>query len=175
MLDVAKLNWLAGLVEGEGCFHGDIYSPLTLEIVSTDLDVLQKAKAIIGYGSIYSFQPRKLHHKLRYTFKITGVTAVQWAFILYSLLCQRRRAKIRELISNWRKMPTLQRSKHDARTCSKGHSLDLTQGYGIIERTGIRCSLCAKETQRRRYLRKKGIIGNNSSMVGQDPVHGLFS
>jgi len=175
MLDVKRIYWLAGLVEGEGCFHTDNYSPLILQITSTDLDVLEKTKAIIGYGSITSYQPRKLNHKLRHNYKISGVVAVQWAFILYSLLCQRRRAKIRELISNWQQSPTLQRSKHDTRTCTKGHSLDLTQGHGVIESGCIRCLVCRKENNKRNYLRKRSIIRDNNGVARQDPVHGLFS
>jgi hypothetical protein len=53
---IADIAWLAGILEGEGCFGIYPQTPrgtrMALICVSTDLDVLESAQRIAGCGSI---------------------------------------------------------------------------------------------------------------------------
>lgn len=53
--NVAQVAWVAGFYEGEGCCcvtNGGMN--LRLSITSTDMDVLQRAQAILGAGRIHT-------------------------------------------------------------------------------------------------------------------------
>jgi hypothetical protein len=60
-LNLAQLSWAAGLFEGEGCFvlgKGNGRYPHTRNVravlASTDIDVLLRFQAVVGFGKISS-------------------------------------------------------------------------------------------------------------------------
>jgi hypothetical protein len=64
MTHAQEVAWAAGLFEGEGCFY---FNPNTGQmgamVGSTDKDVLETFKRVVGFGMIYRRTLRKAHHK----------------------------------------------------------------------------------------------------------------
>ena len=101
MITVADIRWLAGYLEGEGCFTftGDKYRYPRIVVESTDEDVIQRVSQLWG------MKPHSVQHgshKTGYSVATTCTKAVSWMMTLYPLMGQRRQARIREILMNWR-------------------------------------------------------------------------
>ena len=103
MISVAELAWVAGFIEGEGCFY---FSPKTAhisfmvcaaQVQRWPLDQLQK---LVG-GKIGRIAPRK--GKGHWAWNLTGPRGVGLALTLFSAMSPDRRQKIKELLLVWKK------------------------------------------------------------------------
>lgn len=110
LIDIRELAWAAGLLEGEGCFTWlNGYPTITIEM--TDKDVIERYAALFptkrkrkvmqrpNKNYIGSGTPRL--DSFRYEF--SGPQAVSVMFMLWPFMGERRRAKIEEIITTWRK------------------------------------------------------------------------
>src|SRR5206468_7112381 len=111
--DIKEIYWLAGYLEGEGCFtvnpswHSKTGKPpsksFILVVNSTDKDVIKKAAAILRHdASIHEVNKDKYGWKTQYKVSIVGPLAIGWMMTLYSLMGDRRKARIREIIAEWK-------------------------------------------------------------------------
>lgn len=98
---------MAGLYEGEGCFMnplnkltGNRYPSLVL--VSSDRDVVEQAAKITRATGKIRTQKPTLGNKPLFRTTISGVKAAGWMMTMYPLLGQRRRAKIRSILTDWK-------------------------------------------------------------------------
>ena len=108
MVNRDDLMWLAGYLEGEGCFtisinytknEGKSYRIL---VTSEDIDVIERAsKLLVGYSRITSSKP-KHYHKTFYGTNVNGSRAIGWMMTLYNLMGIRRKKRIKEVIKDWR-------------------------------------------------------------------------
>ncbi len=103
-----NMMWLAGLLEGEGCFsnhYGKNHPNGQFSIVlgMTDLDIIERAKSIGGCGYIYS-AIRSEDRKPMWLWKVSK-KAESYALIaaLYSFMGIRRKSKMRECIETFKK------------------------------------------------------------------------
>lgn len=101
------LAWAAGLFEGEGCFTRSNGVPMC-RLGSTDEDVIQKLRTIIGFGAIYPFtrtNPREggVPWKDGHEWATTNFEHTQ-AFIaaVWPWLGERRKARAHELLAGYR-------------------------------------------------------------------------
>ena len=96
------LYWLAGLLEGEGCFSlqkrwKQSKYDISLSLQMTDKDVVQQAAELMKvpmYGPV-----KHLEYKLVWAIHIRGQRAIDWAKKLYPLLSRRRKAQIDKALS----------------------------------------------------------------------------
>jgi len=109
MIETIDIYWLAGLLEGEGCFScsdNNGYPCPVVQVAMSDEDIIQRAAAILGGGGKVRVRlnPKGTfeHKKPIYVFRTTGQEAIEWMFTLYSLMGERRRAKIEEIIITWK-------------------------------------------------------------------------
>ena len=91
--------WVAGIFEGEGSIHTNGYYNYLypkVGIVSTDLDVIERVKEIVGFGKIRLYYKQKAHWKQAYAFEIMKESEV-WIFIdaIYEWLGKRRCEQIK--------------------------------------------------------------------------------
>lgn len=103
MVKAGDVRWLAGLLEGEGCF---VFSRTTPRIMlsMTDRDVVARAAAMLR-NPMGERPPPKPGYKKRYVTNLNGNDAAGWMMTLYGEMGRRRRAKIREVLSRWKQMP----------------------------------------------------------------------
>ena len=110
MVTEREILWLAGFLEGEGCFgtwvlsaKPKIYRSPRLVVTSTDKDVLDKASILLG-GT--SRTKRVLPSgKTAYQVAVGGAKAIGWMMTLYQFMGERRKSKIREVITKWVEHP----------------------------------------------------------------------
>jgi len=141
MIEIKNLYWIAGLLEGEGCFEGRT-GCLVISVGSTDQDVILRVKEILGFGTFKA--PRKLKSgKVFYGWSSTNQQKTAGLMMtLYPLMGERRRDKIVRCLDKW-KMKTL---AHKLKTkCINGHPL---KGDNLIityegKYRKRRCKTCA--------------------------------
>ncbi len=104
-LSVKDLAWLGGLVEGEGCFYrqnmGKYHYP-SITISMTDHDVMDKVATMWGVNLQGPYQSKRPNSKPMYKALVFNNNAVAWMLTLFPLLGKRRRAKVIELVRDWK-------------------------------------------------------------------------
>jgi len=104
MVDLLKIGFIAGILEGEGHFRlggdGNRYPCILLEM--TDRDVIEKVRDIINSLSSIRVDYKNLSSKPTYRIGFYGTNAVGWMLTIYSLLSSRRRQRIREILVVWK-------------------------------------------------------------------------
>ena len=139
MVKTKDIHWLAGLLEGEGCFwarHGKYPS---LEVGMTDEDI------IVRVANMWNV--RVTRQKNVYRTQINGAIAVGWMMTLHSLLGDRRRSKINSIIKYWKKYVNY-RAPKGTRTRATCHPDRVVDGFGL-------CRPCyMKEYRKRKQLLK---------------------
>lgn len=101
------LHWVAGFLEGEGCFglnhpeKGRMAYP-QIQITSTDLDVLEKFRDVVGFGSLSGPAPvRSEAHRETYRWSSSAVgDVIPLMNNLLPLMGSRRRARIEEVLGS---------------------------------------------------------------------------
>lgn len=104
-----NIAWLAGLLEGEGCFAHyrlpDGTLRLTIAVSMTDEDVVRKAWAIAGAGQICGPMKsrRNPEHKPFWRVNVVRQKHVYALCVaLYPFMGARRAAKIEDMIRAWK-------------------------------------------------------------------------
>ena len=100
-----ELNWLAGLLEGEGSFMKPCPSSpnsprIAMEIC--DKDIADRAAALIGVRAFEVNQAKRIrnpHWRVSYRVTKRGKGAVELMKLLYPLMGQRRKQQILTAIS----------------------------------------------------------------------------
>jgi hypothetical protein len=105
VVNIKDVMWLAGLLEGEGCF-GITDSPrITVNMI--DLDIIERVRKILGTSDKMLEKHMEKYNKnanTQYQTSIHGTRAISWMMTIYSLMGIRRQSKIREVISKWKEM-----------------------------------------------------------------------
>lgn len=99
------LFWVAGLLEGEGCFY--VTPPSRGTAVSvicemTDEDVLVKLAKILRLGWVREKPRKTVNGKTTYRYTASGSQAIQIMLTIYPLMSGRRKEKIEECVTKWR-------------------------------------------------------------------------
>jgi len=105
--------WIAGLLEGEGCFgkNSNGFSP-RIQVGMTDEDVIKHIGQLLKQNVTGPYQQRPNHKPVWYV-ALHGTKARGWMMILYQFMGVRRQAAIRKALTEWRKIPNRgRRSNH---------------------------------------------------------------
>ena len=108
MILSVDLYWLAGLLEGEGCFNmsGSKVGSARLSLNMTDLDVVERAAKLVGAEIKY---PKQYPNRKKvYRIELFSNKAAGWLMTLYPLMGERRKQAIENTLSIWKS----QRSKN---------------------------------------------------------------
>jgi hypothetical protein len=124
-LSIRNIEWIAGLLEGEGCFSLNRSLPgnASIGLAMTDHDVVQRFAGYLGCNVRTEQPSNSALGKKRKTIYVTTVAstkAVGLMMTIYPLMGFRRKTKIREIVLAWKKG---QRYTRYRTHCPKGHLL----------------------------------------------------
>ena len=100
IIDALDIAWVAGLIEGEGCFliSSDRYPKVQFQLSMCDEDVVRHAASILGVGTVCVKKPGVRSIKLQWSWRVTAQAEVAWVMdLVYPLMGIRRQQKIDEL------------------------------------------------------------------------------
>lgn len=101
MTELKDIYWLAGLLEGEGCFGlSGSKGSARISLAMTDLDIIEKAAGILG-GTVRQYPP-KPNRKQVYKVEIFSSKAVGWMMTLFPLMGERRKQRMEKSIDFWK-------------------------------------------------------------------------
>jgi len=92
-----ELIWLAGWLEGEGCFCKDSTGRLSVSGTSTDYDTIVRVSRLLQCH-ITTSNPADEKHKRKWTAQLTGDRARVWMLRLLPLMMSRRQERIKECL-----------------------------------------------------------------------------
>lgn len=95
------IYWIAGLLEGEGCFDGLNQTSPRVRLSMTDLDVMIKAAEILGAYNITKNTRITPIGRTVYYLSLHGRNALEWMRRIYPLMGKRRKNKIDECLQAW--------------------------------------------------------------------------
>lgn len=116
MTEREKLIWLAGILEGEGCFRVDIRpsargvgrcGQLRVILGMTDLDVIERANSIFPSSANMYVQP-KTGQKTAYVLHWNGPRAKELMEAVLPFMCERRSVKIQESLDEFARLDVVQ-------------------------------------------------------------------
>lgn len=109
MATSVDIAWVAGLLEGEGCFsisNQKCLSSGIISLVSTDYDTIVRFKCITKTSNMIQTARRNTKYwKTCYKILISGNLAIQWMMTIYPLMGIRRQEAIRNLLNRWKSSP----------------------------------------------------------------------
>lgn len=91
------IAWVAGFLEGEGCFFTSPTKSPGVKVLSTDRDVLAKYAALVGKQVKGPYADNR-GHKDRWEVNVYGLTAVKLMDYILPWMGERRQAKIEEVL-----------------------------------------------------------------------------
>lgn len=101
-----ELAWLAGLLEGEGCFsYGRKDNCPRIALGMTDADVVKHVAILMGGRFWGPYRKDYPHSKLLYCTAISGYKAARLMSILLTFLSERRVASIKLALAQWNSKP----------------------------------------------------------------------
>lgn len=149
--------WLAGLVEGEGCFQGRGRAQLAVTLAMTDEDVIRAAQDVTKLGQVtgpYKKSGKKLQWHWHVSQAHEAAALMLW---LYPYLKSRRQAKVRELIEPWLELKDFGWGSHLRLMthCHRGHpfsgdNLKIHRWNGKERRVCVACRKLRTAKQRER-------------------------
>jgi len=125
-MNLSKIDiaWIAGILEGEGCFmiytreskFNNRWKPSSSPIVClrmTDTDVVDRVGMLLGKeADRYShYHNISRGYKKAYRLRLVGPKAIGLMMTIYSFMGIRRRAKIKEIITEWKNGFPISKSK----------------------------------------------------------------
>ncbi len=135
MIKMVDIAWLAGLLEGDGCFGIYRKYPI-IKLGMTSEDTVIRAASLMG--------SKVWHRKNMRETELGGTRAINLMVALYPFLGRRRREKVAEIIGFWRNLPA-SRAPNGTRSMATCHPDRFVQGLGL-------CSDCYNTHRRRRRL-----------------------
>lgn len=143
---MSDLDWLSGLLEGEGCFgtqtvSGKIYPYVHLAM--TDIDVVQRSADIFPIsGSLRSYGSRKPLHKPIHVVTWSHRHAVELMWAVLPRMCARRGEKIVEILGD-----AYESRFQDCRECRASYFVP----WGTTLNSKFCSEDCRKVTERRNH------------------------
>jgi hypothetical protein len=132
------LLWLAGLIEGEGCFQpGPAARPnkCTISVQMTDKDIVERVARLFDRKMWQVKSKQKEHHNDSYIARISGYPAKELMLTLRPLMGERRRAQIDRAIAGM-VPPKLRISREEQDRIQRMHFCDGLSGNKIAAETG---------------------------------------
>lgn len=93
-----SVEWLAGLLEGDGSFYAQTSSPWCIKLTLTDKDVVEAAKPLMHGGSVNLMRGGPEHWKPRWTVRTRKPCAEELLITLLPYMNERRTARIQQLL-----------------------------------------------------------------------------
>lgn len=137
---VNDIHWLAGFLDGEGCFYFN-RNACRVQVVHKDKWPLLRMQEIVG-GTIRRVK-NSLNGRMYYALFIVGKRAAGVMMTVYSLMSPRRQEKIAANLAKWRVVQN--RGACNTKThCIRGHEFTPENCYKKPGTNGRECKACIK-------------------------------
>jgi hypothetical protein len=96
-MNEAQLYWLAGILEGEGCFN--LVRNGEIVIKMTDRDVIERVGRLFGDKKVLALPDPNPRHQTQYRVRLRGAPARKIMEQILPIMGERRAARIRAILA----------------------------------------------------------------------------
>lgn len=164
MITSVQIAWIAGLLEGEGCFY--FGSSPRIQFATSDHDTAIKIRDIINLEINIRNLPLQPDRKQMYEFAIYGTLAASWMMTIYYLMSNRRKDKIREVLNGWKVSRSLSNDGH----CINGHNLKIFSRDYRVHINGAKYCMHCKRINGENLKYKKRMIRLREKQNSASPI-----
>lgn len=100
MISAEDIGWVAGFLEGEGCFNW-AQRRLSVNTTQKDWEPLVRLQEVVG-GTLRQYKNRK---QMLWRHVVTGPQAAGLMMTVYTLMSARRRDQIKTALQGWQSVP----------------------------------------------------------------------
>lgn len=136
----SELNWVAGFLEGEGCFRMPKAPGSGLNISASQVQRFPLDTLLCLFGGSIRAKPYKPPQNNQWVWTLIGIQASGLMMTLYALMSPRRREQIATALTTWR---TRQPANRYKTRCVHGHSFTL-ENTRVTRRGQRQCKACAR-------------------------------
>lgn len=146
-MDSIDCAWLAGILDGEGCFtYSNGGKNPVVTVAMSDFDVIERVAAVTGVGTILEYKVAAGRKPMLRWWVGRRRDVARVLLAIYPLMSERRQSRIAELVASFDQTYSL-----DDPRCRHGH-----QDWGVKPSTGHRyCKACYREAHRRWVARQR--------------------
>lgn len=178
MITTRDLDWVAGFLEGEGCFSWRKVrrsGTASVSAVQVQRWPLLRLQELFG-GNQYLVPARQTGHQAKWQWELSGIAGAGLMMTLYPLLSPRRQEQVARALAEWKTRGVAARYRSH---CARGHLFDGTRisSYNKPKRTRI-CITCHRKTSLESYYRKKvrasngAVLSTSTGLVAIGAVRG---
>ena len=159
-----ELGWVAGFLEGEGCFQGRCKGAVLVSCSQVQREPLERLEKLFG-GPIRLYQQKNPKHQPYHRWHLLGDKAADLMMQIFHLMSPRRREQIEWVLRRWSASTGIG-SKERAKThCPKGHEYTPENTYYQPSTPNKRkCRICAQEYNANYYREHKQQRGEGSQL-----------
>jgi LAGLIDADG endonuclease len=136
-MKIKDLYWAAGFLDGEGCFslHQNKYAQI--DVPQKDSQLLYKLKNMFG-GEVY----RRKNGQI-FVWSIYGNYAIGLMMTLYTVMSDKRKIEIGNVISIWKTLKIMSNSSKFRTHCGKGlHKWEKSNIYRYVGSNNVTKQVC---------------------------------
>lgn len=153
-MELKDIGWIAGFLEGEGCFT-KTRTTSCVHASQVNPEPVEKLQRLLG-GRVHRFKNTCVNGQDYYRWSAYASRAVGIMMTIYSLMSLKRRNKIREVIQIWQKAPWRGEYNRSKTVCKHGHMFSRENTYFYPD--GRReCRTCSSLYKHDHYLRKQKV------------------
>lgn len=169
MLTTNDLYWIAGFLEGEGCFS--YRRQMRVFASQVQREPLEKLQSLLGGGIYLNRNPQGFGHQPIYQWNLGGPSAAGLIMTIYELLSTRRKYQALSTLSLWKSRPVWPKYRTQ---CVNGHTFTPENTYNPPASSFIKkqrkgtvrtCRLCRKQAQIRFTKRKQEVAHDRRGTV----------
>lgn len=165
MIKTVDIYWLAGFLEGEGCF-GCYNRKLSVRASQVQKWPLEKCRQLVA-GPFYR-REAKGNANVAYQWAVEGRNAAGLMMTVYALMSPKRKAAIRKALKEWRQIPI---RRGEWFHCPQGHAY--TKANTILQQRGKslrrRCRVCEQTREKTRLRIRRQSVRINEKQMGLLP------
>lgn len=156
-MQIKKLYWAAGFLEGEGSFYGNMHR-LGVQANQVQREPLERLRALFG-GNIRKQVGRSPNQSIINVWYVSGSRAVGVMMTLFVLMSPKRKVQIKWALEKWKLRPGRIWRGHKTH-CSNGHEWTSENTKHILHNGRIkykRCVTCYRAANTRMRERLKAV------------------
>lgn len=149
-IDINNLHWIAGFLEGEGCFartkNKEKFGSIAIQANQVQKEPLERLQKFVGCGNIHKYNHKKdkVNQNDYYRWQVCGPNAESLMKLIYVLMSPKRQAKIKECLDWYTTRPKRNYVRFKSTHCRRGHPF--SEGNTYIYPDGSRrgCEICTQ-------------------------------
>ena len=146
---INELYWIAGFLEGEGCFYRNMRGTIGITVSQVQREPLARLCNLLN-GKIHQYSQTSIKQHIYYRWQIYGLKAEEIMKAVFPLMSPKRQAQISVCLSWYASRPGVNFKKNGRKYCRSGLHTWIPENIIVDACGGRSCKICKSDWQRNR-------------------------